>query len=200
MASMVEDVLHEACDALLQGDSSLANRVIDRDNDIDEAEIAVEAEVIRLMALFQPMGADMRLLCTVLKINNDLERIADCAVNIAERVLHLDQRSLPPEASDLQEMCPVVRRILRRAVQAYSTTDEDTARGVLEDDEGIDAAYAQFIRQVVAETANAPDRVAWHLDLLSIAKNLERIADHATNVAEDVIFLATGNIVRHRHS
>jgi phosphate transport system protein len=197
MASAVEDVLQEACDAAVHGNLSLARRVIDRDNEIDEEEIAVEREVIRLMALFQPMGSDMRMLCTVLKVNSDLERAADCAVNIAERALHLDPDERPGNDPDLKTMASIVRRILRHAIQAYANGDADSARGVVSEDDAIDAAYRQFIRRIMAEASGSPEEMPKHWDLLSIAKNLERIADHATNIAEDVIFMATGSIVRH---
>jgi phosphate transport system protein len=141
----------------------------------------------------------MRLLCAILKVNNDLERIADCAVNIAERTKHLDPDSFRDDAPDIRSMCPLVRQILHQAVQAYSTADGPIARKVLTDDEAIDATYGQFVRDIVTQSADSPDEMAALLDLLSVAKNLERIADHAVNIAEDVIFLATGEIVRHRN-
>jgi phosphate transport system protein len=197
MASAVEDMLEEACDAVVHADHALARRVIARDEEIDAEEVAVEAEVIRLMTLFQPMASDMRLLCAVLKVNSDLERVADCAVNIAERVQHLDIRSEAGASADLKQVLPVVRRVLRNAVQAYSAGDAEAARKVLGEDDAVDAFYGQFIRKLVVEAAQSPERMAAHLDTLSIAKNLERIADHAMNVAEDVIFLSTGRIVRH---
>jgi len=197
MAGMVEDMFEEACDAVVNIDHALARRVIARDDEIDAEEVAVESDVIRLMTLFQPMGSDMRLLCTVLKVNNDLERIADCAVNIAERVQHLDPRSGASEDAELKRMLPVVRRLLRSAVQAYATADADAAQRLFGEDDAIDAFYGQFIRKLTAQAAQAPEQMAMHLDTLSIAKNLERIADHAMNVAEDVVFLGTGRIVRH---
>jgi phosphate transport system protein len=198
MASAVEDVLQEACESVVQVNHALALRVITRDRDIDAEEVAIEAEVIRLMALFQPMGSDMRLLTTVLKVNNDLERVADCAVNIAERARHLDPQALPQTMTDLKEMMPVVQNILRNALQAYAAGDADAARKVLTQDAVIDAFYGQFIRKLTAEASRSPEVMTTHIDVFSIAKNLERIADHATNIAEDVIFLTTGRIVRHR--
>jgi phosphate transport system protein len=197
MASAVEDMLNEACEAALQLDTALARRVIARDAEIDAQEVEIEAEVIRLMALFQPMGADMRLLTTVLKVNSDLERIADCAVNIAERARHLVPEPVGPLSGDLRGIIPIVQNILRSALQAYAARDADAARRVLGQDEVIDAFYGQFIRKLTAEATRAPESMTTHLDVLSIAKNLERVADHATNIAEDVIFLATGRIVRH---
>lgn len=198
MASAVEDVLEEACDAVLQSDRALAERVIKRDEEIDAEEVAIESEVIRLIALFQPMGKDLRRLCTVLKVNNDLERTADCAVNIAERARHLDAASLPGARRDIEQMVPLVRRMLQSAVRAYSMADEQIAHRVLGEDEAIDAFYGQVIQKITQQGASAREDLPGQLDLLSVAKNLERIADHATNIAEDVIFLATGEIIRHQ--
>ncbi len=198
MASLVVDLVEEACAAAVSMDQTLARRVIARDNDVDREEVAVETEVIRLMALYQPVGSDLRLLCTVLKVNNDLERIADCAVNIAERAQHLDRDALPGRFHDVDRMSTIVQSALASAIKAYATEDADIAAEVLQRDDVIDATYGDIVRATIVAATEQPDRMAAHLDVLSIAKNLERIADHATNVAEDVIFLATGQIVRHQ--
>ncbi len=200
MASLVEDMLQEACDAVFSADESLANRVVVRDRDVDSEEVQVEAEVIRLLALYQPVGSDLRLLCTILKVNNDLERVADCAVNIGERARHLPLHFDTPQLNELRRMADLARQILRDAVQAYANEDPSAAARVVSADDTVDALYGQFIRHLIDEASAAPDGMAAHLDILSIAKNLERIADHATNVAEDVIYLATGKIVRHQSS
>jgi phosphate transport system protein len=198
MASQVEDIVQEACETVFRPNESLARRVVTRDVEVDREEVAVESEVVRLMALYQPVGIDLRLLCAVLKVNNDLERIADCAVNIAERSRHQQIQPLAEQSSDLKQMCPVVRQTLRNAIQAYSAEDAAAARRVLAEDEQIDALYGQIVRSVVAQARQASESMAGYLDLLSVAKNLERIADHATNIAEDVVFLSTGQIVRHQ--
>ncbi len=198
MASLVEDVVEEACDAVLEGNETLALRVVSRDEDVDREEVEVESEAVRLLALFQPVGVDLRLLCTILKVNNDLERIADCAVNMAERACHLQPHWVVDQISEMGQLCPVVRQLLRDAIRAYSSQDEKAANEVLGQDPMVDALYAQIIRGVIARASSSPANMASHLDLLSVAKNLERIADHATNIAEDVIYLCTGSIVRHR--
>lgn len=164
----------------------------------DVEEVEVESEVIRLLALYQPVGSDLRLLCTLLKINNDLERIADCAVNMAERARQLDVSRTGIVAKEIEPIYPLVQQMLRQAVQAYRAEDVDAARQVVSEDETVDALYGQIVRAVVGEASKSPDDVAAYLDLLSVAKNLERIADHATNIAEDVIFLSSGQIVRHQ--
>jgi phosphate transport system protein len=198
MASLVEDILQEACDAVLRNDEALASRVVERDQDVDTEEVAVEAEVIRLLALYQPVGSDLRQLCTVLKVNNDLERIADCAVNIAERARHLNARSMGSLYRDLEQMGPAGLRMLRNAVRAYTTGSIDEAQKVFQEEEAVDALYGQIIRKIVTDASSSPEQMASFLDLLSVAKNLERVADHATNIAEDVVYVSTGEIVRHR--
>ena len=125
MASQAEDMVHEACEAVFLVDKVLARRVIERDAEVDAAEVEVEAEVIRLLALYQPVGVDLRMLCAILKVNNDLERVADCAVNIAERASHGQLQGLAQRSAELKQLCPVVRKTLRDAVQSYANTDED---------------------------------------------------------------------------
>lgn len=198
MACEVEDMLLEACEAIFAPDATLALRVIQRDDEVDTAEVDVESEVIRMLALYQPVGSDLRLLCTILKVNNDLERIADCAVNIAERASHLELQPLASDNEDLRHLGPAVRRMLRKAVQAYGDFDANAAQLIIGDDAAVDALYQQIVRGLVADPVRASGHMAGFLDLLSVAKNLERVADHATNIAEDVIFLSTGKIVRHR--
>ncbi|HQL55423.1 MAG: phosphate signaling complex protein PhoU [Phycisphaerae bacterium] len=198
MASQVEDMLFEACEAISDPGQQMALRVIARDAEVDAAEVEVEAEVIRLLALYQPVGIDLRMLCTILKVNNDLERVADCAVNIAERAAHGELQAVVRDNEELRQLYPTVRKALRGAVQAYSSNDPEAARAIREQDQGIDALYQQIIRNVLKAADVSRDDLAAYLDLLSVAKNLERIADHATNIAEDVIFLSTGQIVRHR--
>lgn len=200
MASAVEDMLQEACEAVLQTDEDLARRVIGRDEEIDQEEVSIEARVVRLMTLFQPMGSDMRLLCTILKANNDLERIADCAVNIAERAYHLEPAALEGIEGDLREFVPVVRRLLHDTLSAFSTGDKDLAERVRTQGAVIDATYEQLIKRVVGMSANGPDLLPAYLSVLSVATNLAHIADHANNIAEDVIYLATGKIIRHRRN
>ncbi len=199
MASQVEDMLEESGEVVFQADETLARRIVARDEEIDAEEVGVETEVVRLLALYQPVGRDLRLLATILKVNSDLERIADCAVNIAERARHLEIQELAGGNEDLKQLFPLTRRALRNAVQAYSAEDAAAAQQVIHEDAAIDALYGQIVRQVVVSAPSAVSQMAAVLDLLSVAKNLERVADHATNIAEDVVFLATGSIVRHYH-
>ena len=198
MASVVEDTIQQACEVVNNIDHDLAQRLIEADEGVDAEEVAIENETLRLMILFQPMGETMRRLCTILKVNGDLERIADCAVNMAERAYHLAPQATDSARVELAKIQPVVRHMLHEAIHAYATGDQTVARKIRSEDEIIDAFYAQFIRKIVAEGACSSEDLASHLDILSIAKNLERIADHTTNIAEDVIYMATGIIVRHQ--
>ena len=198
MASLVEDILQEALEAAFDDNLALAQRVIKRDREVDAEEVQIEAETVRLMALYQPVGSDLRLLCTVLKVNSDLERISDCSVNIAERAKHLDPRLVSNQVKAVFDMAAIVQQMLRRVIQAYGDQNAESGRKVHEQDDTVDNLYAQIVRSVVTDAANNPDSMAAYLDIMSIAKNLERIADHATNIAEDVMYLSTGEIVRHQ--
>lgn len=198
MASLVEDILAEACDAVFDVDRGLAVRVQERDEDVDNEEVEVEREVIRLLALYQPVGSDLRLLCTVLKFNNDLERIADCAVNLAERSEHVQDREIIQGNDDVRQMGEITRRMLHNVIRAFVAQSQENARSVFTDEEAVDALYGEVIRRTVTEASSDPQRLPSYLDLLSVAKNLERIADHVTNIAEDIVFLCTGEIVRHK--
>lgn len=199
MASQVEDMLQEACETVFQPIETLATRVVARDQEVDEEEVAIETEVIRLLALYQPVGSDLRLLLTILKVTSDLERIADCAVNISERARHLELQEVSTRSESLKRLIPLARRSVRNAVQAYAAEDDQEAERVVADDPGVDKAYVQVVREVIDIVRLNPERFPAYLDLLSVAKNLERIADHSANIAEDVIYLRTGSIVRHKH-
>lgn len=197
MANAVANVISEACDAVMHADEKLARHIIERDNDIDQEEVVIESEALRLMTLFQPMGKDMRQLCTIIKVNTDLERIADCAVNIAERTYHLPPAVAEEAGRELKPVISRVQSMLANVVQAYALGDTDLAAQVRSEDDTVDALYGQYLRKMVAVGPATTESMAARLDILSIAKNLERIADHATNIAEDVIYLMTGKIIRH---
>lgn len=197
MAALVEDMVVEASEAVLDADRALAERVVRRDDDVDAEEVAVETEVIKFFALYQPVGSDLRLLCTILKVNSDFERVADCAVNIAQRAKYLPADALRALRDQIARLCAIARQTLRDAIQAYAHENIEIAERILAQDSAMDALYGQFIQGLITRRADSSDALAECLDLMSIAKNLERIADHATNIAEDVIFLLTGKIVRH---
>jgi phosphate transport system protein len=200
MSAMVQQVVDLAVDAVLNADARLAQRVIDGDNKIDDEEVQVEKAAIDLLALHQPAAGDLRLITTVIKVNSELERIADCAVNAAQRVLPLARDgdyAVPP---DLKLMCSSVVKTLREAIRAFNQNDVDLARQVLRSDDVVDALYHQIVQDMLAQIESDGRRANADLSNIMIAKNLERIADHCTNIAEDVIYIHTGRIIRHLHA
>lgn len=198
LGDLVQDILREACESIFHTDDALARRVVARDCDVDVEEVAIEREVIRLLALYQPVGSDLRLLCAILKVTNDLERVADCAVNIAERAGRLTMDVNHWEGQAIRDLGRLVGQTLGEAIGSYSDQCDSAASAVLTRDTEIDGMYAGFVRRLVAESPSETRSLSVNLDLLSIAKNLERIADHAMNVAEDVIYFRTGSIIRHK--
>jgi phosphate transport system protein len=197
---MVQQIVENAVDAVLDADVELARRTIESDERIDEEEVKVEHAAIDLLALHQPAAGDLRLITTVIKVNNDLERIADCAVNAAQRVLPLAQDEDYQPPTDLRLMCSAVVGNLRDAVKAFNLNDVDLAREVLRNDHVVDALYHQIVQDMIARMETAGQNAGAELANVMIAKNLERIADHCTNIAEDVIYIQSGRIVRHRHA
>lgn len=202
MASGVEEMLQEACGCVFQFDQPRTERTFAREQDLDVAEVAVEAEVIRLMALHQPVGRDLRELFTILKVNMELESVADCAVNIAQRAQHQVVQRLARTNEDLRAMVPAVRQALRRAIACYGQADGEAvveeAERIILGDSAINALYGQIVRETVTSAESSEHALSAHLDILSVAKNLERVADIATTIAKNVIFLSSGEIVRHR--
>lgn len=199
MSAMIQQVVDQAVEAVLNADARLAQHVIDGDNKIDDEEVRVEKAAIDLLALHQPAASDLRLITSVIKVNSELERIADCAVNAAQRVLPLARdggNEVPP---DLRLMCDSVIATLRDTVRAFNQNDIDLARQVLRSDDVVDALYHQIVRDMLAQMESDGRRASTDLSHIMIAKNLERIADHCTNIAEDVIYVQSGRIVRHLH-
>jgi phosphate transport system protein len=202
MGAMVQQVVEQAVEAVLTADARLAQRTIDGDVKIDEEDVRVERAAIDLLALHQPAAGDLRLVTTVIKVNGELERIADCAVNAAQRVLPLSaggssdgKRAEPP--SDFKLMGDKVVSTLRDTIKAFNHGDADLARHVLRGDDVVDALYHQIVQDMLARVEADGQDAAAQLAYIMIAKNLERIADHCTNIAEDVIYVHTGRIIRH---
>ncbi|WP_428940136.1 phosphate signaling complex protein PhoU [Fontivita pretiosa] len=207
MTAMVQQSVEQAVEAVFTLDEKLQRQVIAADNDIDEEEVRIEKQAIDLLALYQPAAGDLRLITTIIKVNSDFERIADCAVNIAQRVQFLRQLDGEPDQTgryeppqDLRVMANSVIATLRDTIQAFNLGDEQLARRVLRGDDVVDALYQQFVQEMLAVMAGHSHRPDRDLSHIMIAKNLERIADHCTNIAEDVIYVHSGRIVRHQHS
>jgi phosphate transport system protein len=201
MSVLVQAAVEQSVEAVQQLDVHLAKAMMQGDTRIDQDEVKIEQAAISLLALHQPTAVDLRLITTIIKVNADLERIADCAVNVAQRVIMIDQMDsdydLPP---DLRLMGNSVVTMLRDTVKAFNQQDEATARQVLRGDDVVDALYGQIVQEVLGELEADRSRAQLGLANMMIAKNLERIADHCTNIAEDVIYVCSGRIIRHLHA
>jgi phosphate transport system protein len=200
MSTLVLQLVEQACDSVFTLDGELAQETIRMDERIDEEEVRVETAAINLLALQQPAAVDLRTVTTIIKVNADFERIADCAVNIAQQVLplsHLQQYEAP---ADLKLMANTVVATLRDTIKAFNLRDEAMARHVLKSDDVVDALYHQIVQDMLAMMESDGQKATLELGNIMISKNLERIADHCTNIAEDVIYIHTGRIIRHSHA
>lgn len=197
LGALVEERVYLAIKAIESRDPDLAEKIIRLDHEIDETEVEVEEECLKILALYQPMAIDLRFIVAVIKINNDLERIGDEAVNIAERIQSIAKRSDYSFNFDYTEMAEIAAAMLKQSLDALVNLDIDTAFRVLTLDDEVDniqsSAYSQ-IKQVMRESSKD---MTYLINLYLISRHLERIADHATNIAEEVIYLIEGEIVRH---
>jgi phosphate transport system protein len=198
MASSVEEAIHKAIRALQEREVGVAEEVIVGDKVIDEEENHVEEECLKILALHQPVAVDLRRITAALKINTDLERMADLAEDIAERAVHLAQSPYIAIPEKLQRMTDLTTTMVRQSLDAFVNLDARLARRVCRLDDEVDRYNQELIDEVVHTMQEAPEMVKPGLSLFSATRHLERIADHATNIAEDVIYLVEGEIVRHR--
>lgn len=197
MSSRVESALGDAVAALLERDAERAARVVRDDALIDGLEIAVENHVTNLLALHQPMAKDLRLLLAALKISNDLERVGDHAVNIAQSAQRLlDARPVTPEP-ELVDMARRVRTMLGESLSAFVKGDAAAARAVCMADDAVDALHRSMFRILLTHMAESPKAIGPAMELSSVSRNLERVGDLATNIAEDVVFLVEGTTIKH---
>jgi len=197
MGSEVEKQIRASIEALIEGSAEKARAVIARDEDIDRLENQIEEEAIQLLALEQPVAIDLRFLVGVLKINNDLERIGDHAVNIAEGAERLAGRPPFQPAIGIHAMSEMVQEMLRESPDAFIARDAALAKKVIQQDDALDAKNEGVIRQLLTYMAEMPTLISHCLELISVSKNLERVGDLATNIAEDTIFIAEAKLVKH---
>jgi phosphate transport system protein len=198
MGAAVEEAVFKAIRALQDRDIDLARNVVAGDNTVDELENRVEEECLKILALHQPVAIDLRRVAAVLAINVDLERMADLAVDIAERAELLAAPPFIPVPERLQRMTDLTIAMVRQCLDAFVHLDVPVARKVIRLDDEIDRLNADIIAELVATMRESPDYIEPGLSLFSAVRHLERIADHATNVAEDVVYLVEGEIVHHR--
>jgi phosphate transport system protein len=197
MSGEAQQALGEAVDALLQRDGAKATTVINGDSGIDALELEIEETVIRLLATQQPMARDLRLLTAVMKIANDLERVGDHAVNIAQSAERLlAHRPIAPEP-EIVEMARQARRMLADALEAFVRADTAAARDICRRDDSVDALHHSVFRILLTHMMEDPHIIGAGMDLFLVSRNLERVADLATNIAEDVVFLVEGKTIKH---
>ncbi|MGE4159569.1 MAG: phosphate signaling complex protein PhoU [Planctomycetota bacterium] len=197
LSASVEENVRRAVSSFTRKDAALAERIIQSDVEVDNAEVDVEEECLKILALHQPVAADLRFIVAVLKINNDIERIGDLAVNIAERARSLATMPGADLGFDIPGMASRAQSMLRESLDALVNLDVAKARKVCGEDDAVDAMHARIYSQAKDIVVKDPKVIEVLLPNLSVARNLERIADHATNIAEDVIYMVDGAIVRH---
>jgi phosphate transport system protein len=198
LGSLVEESVSTALIAAEKRDRLLAQNVIDGDTTIDTLEVEVEEECLKILALHQPVATDLRFIVAVLKINNDLERIGDLACNIASRARKMASLTNPGKAHiDFQGAETKVRTMLHKSLEALVTVDADLAKWVWAQDDQIDEINRSVHKQVIQALKEYPEDVERLILLLSVSRNLERIGDHSTNIAEDILYMVGGEIVRH---
>ncbi len=197
MSGLVESAVFRSVSAVVHQNRELAEWVQQNEGRVNQMEIEIDDAATRLLALHQPMATDLRFLTVAIKINNDLERMGDLAVSISERAISLIEQPPVRAQIDIPHMARLSESMVRRSLDAFVKKDSELARSVLTSDDAVDdfltAIYQELIRAMQAEPASVPQCV----DLMSVARNLERIADHATNIAEDVLYLVEGIDVRH---
>ena len=197
MGGLVEQALDRSLVALLERDATLARSVIENDSEVDGLENELEEHCLEYLALRQPVARDLRLVCGVLKINSDLERMADLAVNVAERAEVLSLVPPLPFRPDVTRLAATAKRMLRDSLDALVRLDAALAWQTWKADAEADKLYRELIGQAIQFMREHPDRLGDVMHLVGALRNLERLADHATNIAEDVIFVVHGRIVRH---
>jgi phosphate transport system protein len=198
LSAIVEERVLLAVRSVEKKDEALARRIMDEDETIDKMEIEVEEDCLKVLALHQPVAVDLRFIIAVLKINNDLERIGDLAVNIAERSVVLAGRREFEFTSNFLVMCEKSILMLKKCLDSFIGMDAKRALEVCASDDEIDELYREMFYKIKTGISTDIEKVDEYLQVLSISRHIERIADHATNIAEDVIYMIEGDIIRHR--
>jgi len=197
MSGLVESAIYRSILALVEKDEEQANLVFQNESRINHMEIEIDERATGLLALDQPVATDLRFITATIKINSDLERMGDLAVNIVERALSLMHEPVVNTVVDIPHMANLVESMVRRALDAFVQKDAEVARSVLLSDDAVDEMRDSIYRKLSNYMQQDPRSVPQGIDLIFVARNLERIADHATNIAEDVVFLVAGVDVRH---
>ena len=197
MAGLVETSIRDSIRSLTERVSGLAHQVIKQDHKINTYDVKIDEECIRLIALKQPMGKDLRFITTAMKITTDLERIADNSVNIAERALELNEEPILKPYIDIPRMREVTQGMIRDAIDAFVNEDQRLALDVIMRDDEVDDLNDTVLKELIFLMTQDPSTVSRGMKISYVSKYLERIADHATNIAEMVIYMVEGKIIRH---
>lgn len=197
LGSMVEGVLRHVIEAVVDNDVSKAETIVENDKYIDRKEIEIEEECLKILALYQPVAADLRYVVACLKVNNDLERIGDLGANIAKCVTRMVDKSDPEPCLDFKPMMDVTSEMLKRALNALICMDVEQAIKVIAQDDVVDDYNTKIFAEMQKHIRNNPDDTEYYISMLNVSRHLERIADCATNICEDVIYMIKGEIVRH---
>lgn len=197
MSGLVESAVYRSVQSLVEKDEQQAQQVLQNESRINQMEIDIDELATQLLALEQPVATDLRFITAATKINNDLERMGDLAVNIAERALSLMHEPLVKPLIDIPHMASLVEGMVRKALDAFVRKDSGLARSVLVSDDAVDELRDSVYGELISYMQRDPANVRQCVYLMFVARNLERIADHATNIAEDVLFLVEGVDVRH---
>ena len=197
MGGLVERQIREVMQALVERDEMRADAVIRMDDEVDQLQKEIDAQCSRMLALQQPMATDLRFLVATMKITTDLERMGDCAVNVAQAVAELNQEPPLKPYIDLPRLADLTQGMVRDALDSFVRRDARAALDVCRRDDEVDALYHQLFREMITYMVEDPKNIRRALHLLLVARNYERIADHATNIGEDVIFYVEGRDIRH---
>src|ERR1019366_2332497 len=199
MAGLVESAIHQSVSALVERDDQLAKEVLWKEAQINQKDVEIDEFATRLLALYQPMARDMRFLTAAIKINGDLERMGDLAVNITERALTLMREPAVKPLIDIPRIADLAESMVHRALDAFAKHDADMARDVLLADDAVDRLRDAVYDELLSFMQEERSTINRAVSLMFIAQNLERIADHSTNIAEDVLFAVKGVDVRHHN-
>jgi phosphate transport system protein len=198
MCAMVEDLVHKAVDELGKSSAEQTPDLMERDDEIDRWDVRIEEDCLKILALYQPVAIDLRRIATVLKITAELERVADLGVNIIERARGLAACAEINVPDRLREMAHLSLDMLHRAIDAYVELDSQLARDVAQRDDEVDQLNREIIEELIELMQRDPRLIEPGMHLFSASRHVERVADHATNIAEDVVYLVEGEIIRHR--
>jgi phosphate transport system protein len=198
MGAITEEMVAWASDALVDRDQGAIERVLDNEAKLDRFQLEIDGEAVRLITIYTPIAKDLRFLLMVARINAELERIGDQAVNNCEYVQTLSGSPAGPLA-DLSKMSEITRGMVHNALQAFDLEDIERAQAVLRSDDEVDRLYNQTFSDLLADSSEDADRLSRSMNLILVARSLERIADHATNICEEVIYMVKSEDIRHQH-